>query len=85
MNKQKTKFGEALLEALLEIVLAIICFAVGAFMMHLFGVDFAKMDADLLILIGIVIFVVLFVLVSFVIKGIKKFAHKNANNHQPAE
>lgn len=85
MNKQKTKFGEALLEALLEIVLAIICFAVGAFVMHLFGVDFAEMDADLLILIGIAIFVVLFVMVSLVVKGIKKLTNKNSNNDQSAE
>ncbi|MBQ8433443.1 MAG: hypothetical protein IJX23_01375 [Clostridia bacterium] len=85
MNKQKTKFGEALLEALLEILLVIICFAVGAFVMHLFGVDFAEIDADLLILIGIAIFVVLFVLVSFVVKGIKKLSNKNANNDQPTE
>lgn len=85
MNKQKTKFGETLLEALLEIVLAVICFAVGALVMHVFGVDFSSMDADLLILIGIAIFVALFVIVGLVVKGIKKLSNKNSNNDQPTE
>lgn len=85
MNKQKTKFGEALLEALLEIVLAIICFAVGAFVMHLFGVDFAEMDSDLLILIGMFAFFFVLLLVCIIVQWAKSIAKSKRNNNQPKQ
>ena len=60
MKKTKKNWKELLSAALLEIVLSLIFLLIGAGVVALFGVDFSKMDSDLLILIGVVAFFLFF-------------------------
>ena len=60
MKKTKRNWKELLSEALLEIVLSLIFLLIGAGIVALFGVDFSKMDSDLLILIGVAAFFLFF-------------------------
>lgn len=51
-----------------------ICFGVGLFTVSLFGVDFKApyMDYDLIILLGVIVFLAIFVIICFLIQYIKK-------------
>ena len=60
MKKTKRNWKELLSEALLEIVLSLIFLLIGAGVVAIFGVDFSKIDSDLLILIGVVAFFLFF-------------------------
>ena len=78
MKKDKKKIGavllEGLLEGLAEIVLTLICFGIGAFIVSLFGVslDSPNIDGDLIILLGIVVPVVIFGAVYTLVQWFKK-------------
>ncbi len=74
MKRTKKEIGMALLEGLCELVLALICFGIGALLLHLFGVDFtsADIDFDLIILIGVGVFFAVFIAVYFLVQWIKK-------------
>ena len=60
MKKTEKRWKELLSEALLEIVLSLIFLLIGTGVVAIFGVDFSKMDSDLLILIGVVAFFLFF-------------------------
>ena len=68
MKKQKTKFREAIIEALLELLLTAVCFGIGALVLFLFGVnlDSTDLDFELIVLIGISSFVLLGVICALV-------------------
>ena len=74
MKKDKKKIGEALLEALGELVLMLIFFGIGILIVRLFGVelDSSGLDDDLIILIGIIAFVVIFAIIWIMVQWIKK-------------
>ena len=74
MKKDKKKIGAVLLEGLAEIVLTLICFGIGAFIVSLFGVnlDSPNIDGDLIILLGIVVLVVIFGTVHTLVQWFKK-------------
>ena len=74
MKKDKKKIGAVLLEGLAEIVLTLICFGIGAFIVSLFGVslDSPNIDGDLIILLGIVVPVVIFGAVITLVLWFKK-------------
>lgn len=74
MKKDKKKIGAVLLEGLTEIVLTLICFGIGAFIVSLFGVsmDLAIIDYELIVLIGIVVPVVIFGTVHTLVQWFKK-------------
>jgi len=74
MKKNKKKIGAVILEGLVEIVLTLICFGIGAFIVSLFGVslDSPNIDGDLIILLGIVILVVIFEIVHTLVQWFKK-------------
>ena len=74
MKKDKKKIGAVLLEGLAEIVLTLICFGIGAFIVSLFGVnlDSPNIDGDLIILLGIVVPVVIFGTVHTLVQWFKK-------------
>ncbi len=74
MKKDKKKIGAVLLEVLAEIVLTLICFVIGAFIVSLFGVslDSPNIDGDLIILLGIVVSVVIFEAVCALVQWFKK-------------
>lgn len=87
MKPKKRKVREALVEALLEIVLTAICLALGALVLHLFGVDFSlwATDPDTLILIGVFAFFFVLLLVCIIVQWAKFIAKNKRNNNQPKQ
>ena len=74
MKKDKKKLKEAFFEGLLEIILTLIFFAIGALVVSAFGVDFdsPNIDFDLIVLLGIIVPVVVFGLVYALVQWLKK-------------
>ena len=74
MNINKKKLSEGLLEAILEIVLTLIFFGIGALIIGLFGVELDSLDTDgdLIVLIGIIVPIVLFGIVYALVRFFKK-------------
>jgi hypothetical protein len=74
MKKDKKKVKEAFFDALLEIVLTLIFFGVGALIVSAFGVDFDTLNTefDWVILLGCAVFLVLFLLVYAFIQWLKR-------------
>lgn len=81
MKKDKKKIGEALLEALGELVLMLIFFGIGILIMGLFGVelDSPGLDDELIILSGIIAFVVIFAIIWIPLQWIKKIIKSKCN------
>ena len=74
MKKDKKKVKEAVFDVLLEIVLTVICFGIGALIIGAFGfrVDAPNIDFDLIILLGMVALVVVFGIVFVLFQWLKK-------------
>ena len=74
MKRDKSKFKEAFFEGLLEIVLTLIFFGIGALVVSTFGVelDSPNIDFDLIVLLGIIVPVVVFGLVHALVQWLKK-------------
>ena len=74
MKKDKKRIAEGLLEGLAELVLTLIFFGIGVCIVSLFGVDFNSpdVDHDLIVLLGIVAFFVIFVIAYALIRWGKK-------------
>jgi len=74
MKKDKRKLKEAFFEGLLEIVLTLIFFGIGAILFSMFGVelDSKNIDFDLIVLLGIIVPVVVFGLIYALVQWIKK-------------
>ena len=74
MKKDKKKLKEAVFEGLIEIVLTLIFFGIGALMIGAFGVplDSPNVDFDMIILIGIVAPAVVFGIVCALVRWLKK-------------
>lgn len=70
--KKKSKIWNNLLEALLELILAIFCFVIGCFILKLFNVKVSSIDADVVLLIGCIIFIAIFLLICYLINKIKE-------------
>ena len=83
MKPKKRKIREALVEALLEIVLTAICLALGTLVRHLFGVDFSmwETDPDTLILTGVFAFFFVLLLVCIIVQWAKSIAKSKRNNN----
>ncbi|MBR6680113.1 MAG: hypothetical protein IKL59_02510 [Clostridia bacterium] len=81
MKKDKKKIGEALLEALGELVLMLIFFGIGILIMGLFGVelDSSGLDDELIILIGIIACAVIFAIIWIAVQWIKKIIRIKRN------
>ena len=84
MKKSKQQIASAVLEAVVEIVLTVICLALGALVLRLFGADFSlwETDADIVILIGVVVFFVVLLLVCTAVKCIKNAIGKKRDDSQ---
>lgn len=79
MKNRKARFGEALLEIVVELLMTLIFFGIGALILSLFGVnwDAPDLDGDLIVLLGIVAFAVVFGAIFALVAYIKKiFAKK---------
>ena len=74
MKKDKKRVKEGLSEALLEIVLSLVFFGIGALIIGAFGfeIDAPDIDFDLIVLIGIVALAVIFGIVFALVKLYKK-------------
>ena len=72
MNRTKKQIGMALLEGLGELLLALLCFGIGALIVSLLGVDVFAIDFELLVLLGTAVFVGVFVAVYFLVQWIKR-------------
>ena len=74
MKLNKKKLSEGLLEAILEIVLTLIFFGIGALIISMFGVELDSLDTDgdLIVLIGIIVPIVLFGIVYALARFFKK-------------
>mgnify|MGYP003292850356 FL=1 len=74
MKKDKKKLKEAFFEGLLEIVLTLIFFGIGALVVSAIGVelDSPNIDFDLIVLLGIIVPVVAFGLVYASVQWLKK-------------
>ena len=73
--KRKSHFREVILEIACELALTLVCFGLGALILHLFGVDeksLLDMDSDLVVLVGVGIILAIFVAVYFLVQFIKK-------------
>ena len=79
LKKDKKKIGEALLEALGELVLMLIFFGIGILIIRLFGIEFdsSVLDDDLIILIGIIACAVVFAIVWILVQWLKKIIKGN--------
>ena len=82
MKKDKKRIAEGLLEGLAELVLTLIFFGVGAYIVSLFGVDFNSpdVDHDLLVLLGIAALAVIVVIVYVLVRWIKKMIRNKLSN-----
>ncbi len=74
MKNEKRKIAPALLEALFELVLTLVCLGIGIVVLALFGVDLTSpdLDYDFIILLGVGIFLALFIGSYFLVEWIKK-------------
>lgn len=74
MKKDKKRPKEAFFEGLLEIVLTLIFFGIGALIVSAFGVelDSPNIDFDLIVLLGIIVPIVAFGLICKLVQWLKK-------------
>lgn len=75
MAKKHLRFREAMLEIILELSLTLICFALGAFILHLFGIngkELLETDFELVALVGVGMILVIFIASYFLVQFIKK-------------
>ncbi len=81
MKFDKKKLSEGLLEGLLEIILSLAFFGIGAFIVSLFGVkiDSPELDGDLIILLGILVFAAVFGGIYALVRYFKKRTNKRKN------
>ena len=81
MKFDKKKLSEGLLEGLLEIILSLAFFGIGAFIVSLFGVkiDSPELDGDLIILLGILVFAAVFGGIYALVRYFKKRSTKRKN------
>lgn len=78
MKKDKKQIGWAILEALGELVLTLLCMAIGAVIVGMFGVDLTSenTDFDLITLLGLVVFFAILAGIGCLIHLLKKFLKK---------
>ena len=74
MKKDKKKLKEAFFEGLLEIVLTLIFFGIGALIISTFGIelDSPSINDDSIILLGIVVTIAILVIVCALVQWFKK-------------
>ncbi len=71
MKKNKK---EKLIEAIVEIVLTLLCLGIGVFVVGMFGVDIESdnLDYDLITLLGLIIFFLIFGVICALVQWFRK-------------
>ena len=71
MKKNKK---EKLIEAIVELVLTLLCLGIGVFVVGMFGVDIESdnLDYDLITLLGLIIFFLIFGVICALVQWFKK-------------
>ena len=74
MKKDKKKLKDAFFEGLLEIILTLIFFGIGALIISAFGIelDAPNIDFDLIVLLGIIVLAVALIFAFALVKWLKK-------------
>ena len=73
MKKYKASFVDALLDELVEIVIGLIAFGIGAVIVTLFGMDWdSPIDSELIVLIGVAVPIVIAIVAMALAKHFKK-------------
>ena len=74
MKKDKKKLKDAFFEGLLEIILTLIFFGIGAIIVSAFGIelDAPNIDFDLIVLLGIIVLAVALIFAFALVKWLKK-------------
>ncbi|MBO5373921.1 MAG: hypothetical protein J6A54_00545 [Clostridia bacterium] len=81
MKKEtKKRLKENLLDAILEVVFGVICIAIGAGVLMLFGKSIDDMDFEVMALIGIGVIVAIAILVYLAFRMIKKKKSSEEND-----
>lgn len=83
MKKDKKRIWCAVLEALCELVLALLFLGIGKIVMGLLGVNFESenIDYELIILVGVVVFLVIFVVIYAFAQWIKNKINNKRNKN----
>ena len=78
MKKDKKQIGWAILEALGELVLTLLCMAIGAVIVGMFGIDLTSenTDFDLITLLGLVVFFAILAGIGCLVHLLKKIIKK---------
>ena len=73
MNKNKKRFVEIISEVVMDLVLTIIFVVIGFLVLSLFGTDLSleSIDFELVALVGVSIFIVIFIAIYAIINKIK--------------
>lgn len=73
MNKNKKRFVEIISEVVMDLVLTIIFVVIGFLVLSLFGTDLSleSIDFELVALVGVSIFIVIFIAIYAIINMIK--------------
>ena len=76
------KLASNLAEGLIELIVMLICFGIGALIVWLCGIDLndPNLDHDWLILLGLVVFALIIAAISALVIGIKKISKKKSPN-----
>lgn len=78
MKREKGRIKVRLLEALLELVVMLVCVGLGALVILLLGfdLDLSKLDFEIVVLVGVVVFIALLLISNFFVQRIKRLFKK---------
>ena len=78
MKREKGRIKVRLLEALLELVVMLVCVGLGALVILLLGfdLDLSKLDFEIVVLVGVVVFMALLLIANFFVQRIKRLFKK---------
>ena len=87
MKKDKKRIGRALLEELGELALTLVCLGIGLLVATLFGMDFKSPDTDydLIVLVGVGVFLIVFLIIWALVQLIKKISRKKRDEISPTQ
>lgn len=81
MKKEtKKRLKENLLDAILEIILGLACFAIGIGVFALFGKEMDDIDFDIAFLVGLGVIVAISIVVFLIVRSVRKSSKRIEEN-----